>query len=144
MTQEWLHGRFVLPTFFMGDEQAISLLHPDFVFRGAASLRLRRQRYKVIRCWGWRGWSWGRAHLRAIGNRGGSRRRRRLWRGRFGLALLAQPEKHGMGLLMNAAQPGFVARKQIHGVGLVGQRAEGGRENHAGIDRGEFLLQLGL
>ena len=45
---------------------------------------------------------------------------------------------------MNAAQAGFVARKQIHGVGLVGQRAEGGRENHAGIDGGEFLLQLGL
>ena len=30
---------------------------------------------------------------------------------RFGRAFLAQPEKHGVGLLMNAAQAGFVARK---------------------------------
>ena len=49
-----------------------------------------------------------------------------------------------MGLFMNAAQTGFVARKQSRGAGLVGQRAEGGGENHAGIDGGEFLLELGL
>ena len=39
MTQEWLHGRFVLPTFFVGDGQAISLPH-DFISMGAASFWL--------------------------------------------------------------------------------------------------------
>ena len=47
-----------------------------------------------------------------------------------------------MGLLMNAAQAGFVAVKHSHGVGLVGQRAESGGENHAAIDLGEFQLQF--
>ena len=47
-----------------------------------------------------------------------------------------------MGLLVNAAQAGFVARQHSHGVGLVGQRAEGGGENHAAIDLGEFQLQF--
>jgi len=49
-----------------------------------------------------------------------------------------------VGLFTNAAQAGFVACKQRHDAGLVGQRAEGQGENHAVIDDGEFLVHLGF
>src|SRR6266568_1316171 len=74
--QQALNGRFVLPTFlFRGNGQAISLLHLDFIFMGAASLVLGRQWDKLIRnllnrdSRGWRCGSWGRAHLWVIGSR---------------------------------------------------------------------------
>src|SRR5258708_24802213 len=99
-TAEMVRGRFVLQR---------------LTFMGAASLGLGGQRDSR----GKRGGSGGRGHLR--GNaiwgaiRGGSGRRQRLGRGRFGLALLAQAEKHVVVLLVNAAQPGFVAQNQSEG-----------------------------
>src|SRR6266568_5817009 len=48
-TEEPRHGRFVLPTFFLGDGQANRLPHPDFIFMGAASLGLGSQGDNVIR-----------------------------------------------------------------------------------------------
>src|SRR5207302_1193458 len=74
----------------------------------------------------------------------GGRWWQRLGRGRFGLALLAQAEKHVVVLLVNAAQPGFVTQDQSEGAGLVGQRAEGGGEQYAAIDGVESRLQLGF
>src|SRR5438046_4925045 len=59
-------SRFVLPTFFLGDGQAISLPHL------AASLGLGCQGDNAIRSLlnrdsqGWRGGSWRRAHLWVI------------------------------------------------------------------------------
>src|SRR5204863_1243968 len=72
------------------------------------------------------------------------RGRRSLVRGRFALALLGQEEKHVVVLLVNAAQPGFVAQDQSEGAGLVGQRAEGGGEQYAAIDGVESRLKLGF
>src|SRR5258708_1458421 len=45
---------------------------------------------------------------------------------------------------MNAAQAGFVGRKQSPGGGFVGKRAKGGGENYVGIGGGEFRFNLGF